>query len=80
MLAATPLPLLFNRYEWGSCETPNKVNIERFTSLLAKCMKKAVDAGKDIAVLAHLDWEKVSLAELTARPLARAAQPSCTAL
>jgi hypothetical protein len=48
------------RYDWGSCEAPNKANIERFTSVLAKCIKKAVDAGKDIAVLAHLDLEKVS--------------------
>lgn len=46
------------RYDWGSCEAPNKANIERFTSVLAKCIKKAVDAGKDIAVLAHLDLEK----------------------
>lgn len=52
--------LLLFRYDWGSCEAPNKANIERFTALLAKCMKKAVDAGKDIAVLAHLDLEKVS--------------------
>lgn len=49
------------RYDWGSCEAPNKANIERFTSVLAKCIKKAVEAGKDIAVLAHLDLEKVSL-------------------
>jgi hypothetical protein len=48
-----------HRYDWGSCEAPNKANIERFTSVLAKCIKKAVDAGKDIAVLAHLDLEKV---------------------
>jgi hypothetical protein len=47
------------RYDWGSCEAPNKANIERFTSVLAKCIKKAVDAGKDIAILAHLDLEKV---------------------
>jgi hypothetical protein len=52
--------LLLCRYDWGSCEAPNKANIERFTATLAKCMKKAVDAGKDIAVLAHLDLEKVS--------------------
>eukprot|EP00879_Flechtneria_rotunda_P029190 GHRR01031470.1.p1 GENE.GHRR01031470.1~~GHRR01031470.1.p1 ORF type:complete len:383 (+),score=118.71 GHRR01031470.1:889-2037(+) len=44
-----------DRNEWGSCEAPNKDNIERFTGLLAKCMKKAVIAGKNIAVLAHLD-------------------------
>ncbi|KAF8071022.1 hypothetical protein HT031_001104 [Scenedesmus sp. PABB004] len=43
------------RQNWGSCEAPNKDNIERFTALLAKCMQRAVDAGKDIAVLAHLD-------------------------
>jgi hypothetical protein len=43
------------RNNWGSCEAPNKDNIERFTSLLAKCMKLVVDAGKDVAVLAHLD-------------------------
>eukprot|EP00878_Enallax_costatus_P001421 GHUV01001571.1.p1 GENE.GHUV01001571.1~~GHUV01001571.1.p1 ORF type:complete len:424 (+),score=133.23 GHUV01001571.1:197-1468(+) len=43
------------RNNWGSCEAPNSANIERFTVLLAKCMKKAVDAGKGIAVLAHLD-------------------------
>eukprot|EP00775_Hariotina_reticulata_P001231 gene1231-1570_t len=43
------------RNNWGSCEAPNKDNIERFTALLAKCMKLVVDAGKDIAVLAHLD-------------------------
>lgn len=48
-----------HRYDWGSCEVPNKANIERFTSVLAKCIKKAVDAGKDIAILAHLDLEKV---------------------
>lgn len=48
-----------HRYDWGSCEAPNKANIERFTSVLAKCIKKAVDAGKDIAILAHLDLEKV---------------------
>jgi hypothetical protein len=29
--------------------------MERFTALLARCMRRAVDAGKDIAVLAHLD-------------------------
>jgi hypothetical protein len=52
--------VLMCRYDWGSCEAPNKANIERFTATLAKCMKKAVDAGKDIAVLAHLDLEKVS--------------------
>uniref|UniRef100_A0A383VIG4 Glycoside hydrolase family 5 domain-containing protein n=1 Tax=Tetradesmus obliquus TaxID=3088 RepID=A0A383VIG4_TETOB len=43
------------RNNWGSCEAPNKDNMERFTALLARCMKRAVDAGKDIAVLAHLD-------------------------
>lgn len=48
------MPIL-HRNNWGNCESPNKDNIERFTALLAKCMKKAVDAGKDIAVLAHLD-------------------------
>ena len=34
------------RNDWGSCEAPNKANIERFTALLAKCMKKAIDAGE----------------------------------
>lgn len=59
--SATPpcFPPCMHRYDWGSCEAPNKANIERFTSVLAKCIKKAVDAGKDIAILAHLDLEKV---------------------
>jgi hypothetical protein len=47
------------RNDWGNCEAPSPASIERFTALLAKCLKKAVDAGRDIAVLAHLDLNEV---------------------
>jgi hypothetical protein len=47
--------------------------MERFTALLAKCMKRAVDAGKDIAVLAHLDNMQVRAGAAAAAAVAVAA-------
>jgi len=43
------------RDEYWACQDINSGLLTKYTDLLASCMKKAVDAGVGIAVLAHLD-------------------------
>ena len=51
--------MVYSRDEYWACQDINSGLLAKYTDLLASCMKKAVDAGVGIAVLAHLDNMKV---------------------
>ncbi len=67
-MTSCPLARWPRRDENWNCQPANNATITKFSNLLASCIRRAVDKGLNVGVLAHLDNAAVRGAALTLYP------------